>query len=135
MAWGLHNKMAKGRNVMKTALEALKLIKMPKPQSVAGKVASKGPEKPSSGDRARFIGTDVANKRNHLISKGMGAGVVGRSVVARSADKGESKQLSKARSVLRVYDAADPATKREILKCAVGTALKNTPNNFREEQA
>jgi len=112
------------------ALKALKLIKMPKPQSVADRIAPKKAGKVSEGSKAEFAGTDVAKQRDHLISKRMGAGVVGRSLVARAGVKKESKPASKAQAVARIYDAADDVTKRDILKHAVGTALKNTDTNF-----
>lgn len=104
-------------------LKALKLIKMPKPQSVADRVASKKSEKASGGNEARFMGTDIAKKRDHLISKRMGAGVVGRSVVARVAGQPKKKTISKARAVFKVWEAASPEDKPAILAAALRAGL------------
>ena len=114
------------------ALKALKLIKMPEPRKVADRIAPKKSGPASKGSDAKFVGTDVAAKRDRLLSKKMGAGVVGRSLVARSGAQKGSKPISKAQAVARIYDAADSETKRDILKHAVSTALQNTPNNFSE---
>jgi len=129
--------MAKGRTAMslnKTdTLKALKLIKMPKPQSVADRVAPKKTEKASEGGRGQFVGTDVAKKRDHLISKRMGAGVVGRSLVARAGGQPKKKTISKARAVFKVWEAASPEDKPAILAAALRAGLsKDVLSGFSE---
>lgn len=113
------------------AMEALKLIKMPaqKAKAVFERVAT-DKVKPS-GDG--FDRTGQRGQFNRVATKSVSASAVGRSLVARSSVPKESKPLSKAGSVMRAYDAADPATKREILKHAVSTAYANTETNFSKD--
>jgi hypothetical protein len=109
-------------DVKKTeVLETLKLIRMPAPEAraVIERVASQEVGKAGDG----FDRTDARRQFNKVATKSVGAGAVSRSLVARSTIKKESKPVSKAQAVVRVYDAADPKDKPEILAAALRAGL------------
>lgn len=109
------------------AVRALKLIKMPAPKAkeALAKVVPQNVGKAAKGDK--FV-ANVQSDFNRVATKSVGAGAVGRSVVARAGTQG--KPESKARSVVRVYDALDSKGKIDVLVAAVRTGLGNTDNNF-----